>query len=387
MVPPNQEEISVGQSILLSATYVDPNDADTHNYEWTVTDESANGQLVAEGTDPTFTFTPEAAGDYTITYVVSDLNGGTGTTTVQIEANAGPLYVTPPASTQQSAAEGESTSFDLGGLNVSEAGPFDVTVQWGDLQTSSFTVDAGGELTYSHTYDYEGAYTISETITDSSGASTNFTFAENSITVIDQPVFVTPVPVSAVVGAPTGTVLVATFTDPEGADPVGDYTASVSSADPNFTTGNITYEDGVFSVYADLTFDQAGSDSITVTISHLNSEPTTIVTSAAVAQAVSTTTLATPSSIVYGRSTTWTATVTGYETLGETVSFYFGAVNPADQIGTAAIFSVGNINEAVLNVSGLPTNSGYSLTAVYGGDTNNEEATSNTVTQVVTPAP
>ena len=91
--------------------------------------------------------------------------------------------------------------------------------------------------------------------------------------------------------------------------------------------------------------------------------------------------------MVYGQTATWTATVTGYETPTGTVSFYFGAVNPADLVGTANLFVAGGVDEAILNVSGLPASSGYSVTAVYNGDTSNEGSTSNTVTQVVTPAP
>ena len=62
------------------------------------------------------------------------------------------------------------------------------------------------------------------------------------VVVADQPVVVTPVPVSAAVGVPTGNVLVATFTDPEGADPVSDYSASILVQDPVAATGTITYD-------------------------------------------------------------------------------------------------------------------------------------------------
>ena len=370
----------------LTGTYTDPDTNDTHSYAWSATD--ANGQMVADGTDPSFTFTPPSAGVYTVTYVVSDPNGGSGTASVQITASATDFAVTPPA-TQQSAVEGQSTTFDLGQLIVAEPGPFSVSVQWGDGQSSSFSVPAAGPLSDAHTYSYEGDYTITEMITDSSGASTTITLPANSVVVADQPVVVTPVPVSAAVGVPTGNVLLATFTDPEGADPVSDYSASILVQDPDAAAGTITYDSstGVFSVFGDLTFGQAGSETITITISHLDAQPATIVTYATVGTATSTTVLAAPSSVVYGQTATWTATVTGYETPTGTVSFYFGAVNPADLVGTANLFVAGGVDEAILNVSGLPASTGYSVTAVYNGDTSNEGSTSNTVTQVVTPAP
>ena len=59
---PNQT-IPAGQSVTLTGTYVDPDANDTHSYAWTATD--ASGQVVADGTNPTFTFTPPSAGIYT----------------------------------------------------------------------------------------------------------------------------------------------------------------------------------------------------------------------------------------------------------------------------------------------------------------------------------
>ena len=88
--------------------------------------------------------------------------------------------------------------------------------------------------------------------------------------------------------------------------------------DPVVSRGGITYNDAthVFSVYANLTFGQAGTETYTVTISHGNSQPTTIIGSATVSPAVSTTTLTSSPSIVYGQTATLTATVSGYETTG-----------------------------------------------------------------------
>ena len=381
----SNQTISAGQSVTLTGTFVDPDADDTHTYAWTAADSS--GQVVADGTNSSFTFTPPGAGTYTVTYVVADQNGGSGTASVQISATATPFAVTPPA-IQQNAVEGQSTTFNLGQLEVAEPGPFSVSVQWGDGQSSSFSVSAGGPLSYAHTYSYEGGYTITETVSDGSGSSTTVVFPENSVAVTDQPVVATPVAVSAAVGVPTGNVLLATFTDPEGADPVSDYSASILVQDPAAATGTITFDPstGVFSVYGDLTFGQAGSQVLTIRISHLDAQPTTIVTYATVGTATSSTVLAAPSSVVYGQTATWTATVSGYETPSGSVSFYFGPVNTADLVGTAALFATGGVDEAILNVSGLPASSGYAVTAVYNGDGSSQGSTSNTVTQVVTPA-
>ncbi len=287
--------------------------------------------------------------------------------------------------------EGESTTFDLGGLNASEAGPFTVTVQWGDNQSSSFVQSGSGALDLAHIYSDEGMYTISETVSDTSGVSTAITFA-NPVVVVDQPVVVAapPVPLSGTLGTPTGNVLVATFTDPEGADSVDAYKATITVGDPTEPAGTITYDcaSGVFSVYANLTFDQPGSESITVTISHGEAQVGTTVIYASVAPASSSTVLATPSSVQYGQTATFTATVTGYGTPTGTVAFYSGAVNSADQIGSGTLSIVNGQNEATYSTASLSVSGGpYAITAVYSGDTDNQGSYSNLASQIVTPAP
>ena len=220
--------------------------------------------MVAEGSSSSFTFTPGNAGVYTISYTVSDQNGGSGSASMQVTALAVPPVLTAPTAAQ-SEVEGESATINLGSLTVAGSGPWTVTVQWGDQSSSTFSPAGSGPLSLSHAYSYEGSYTISETVTEFDGDTTSITFP-NPIVVSDQPVAVTAVPVAATIGVPTGTVLVATFTDPEGADPVSDYSASIEWDDPTTTTGTISYDSstGVFSVYGSQTFDQAGTVPFTV---------------------------------------------------------------------------------------------------------------------------
>ncbi len=89
----------------------------------------------------------------------------------------------------------------------------------------------------------------------------------------------------------------------------------------------------------------------------------------------------------YGQSVTFTATVTGSGTPTGTVTFYAGAVNPADQIGIGTLSVVDGQEEATFSTSTLTVSgSPYAITAVYGGDANNQGSTSNAISQTVNKA-
>ncbi|MGA2966194.1 MAG: protease pro-enzyme activation domain-containing protein [Terriglobales bacterium] len=84
---------------------------------------------------------------------------------------------------------------------------------------------------------------------------------------------------------------------------------------------------------------------------------------------------ASASTIVSGASVTFTATVTGASPTG-TVTFY----NGASMLGTPATLSAG---VATLTTTGVVTVGSDSISAVYGGDANNQGSTSNTLTETV----
>ncbi len=58
----------------LSGTFSDPGTADTHTQAWSVS--ASNGQVIADGSGATFSFTPNDNGTYTVTYTVTDDDGG-----------------------------------------------------------------------------------------------------------------------------------------------------------------------------------------------------------------------------------------------------------------------------------------------------------------------
>ena len=99
---------------------------------------ASSGQQIADGTGPTFTFTPGNAGTYTVTFTVIDPNvGWDRPTSVITSLDVPPVLTAPTAS--QSAYAGVSTSINLGTLAVKGVGPFTDTIHWGDGQTSTFS--------------------------------------------------------------------------------------------------------------------------------------------------------------------------------------------------------------------------------------------------------
>ena len=104
-----------------------------------------------------------------------------------------------------------------------------------------------------------------------------------------------------------------------------------------------------------------------------------------------TTISAAPSSSVYGQAATFTATLSvnapGSGTPTGTVTFFDGAVNPSDQIGTGTLStSSSGVTTATFSTASLPAGT-YAITAVYGGDTDDEGSTSSVVSQSITPEP
>ena len=70
---PNQTAYA-GDAITLAGSFIDPLDSDTHTYVWHVI--ASNGQSIADGTAPSFTFSASDAGTYTVAFTVSDPSGG-----------------------------------------------------------------------------------------------------------------------------------------------------------------------------------------------------------------------------------------------------------------------------------------------------------------------
>ncbi len=139
-------------------------DAAALAYTWEITD--ASSATVASGTGDTVSWTPDNDGAYTLSAIVTDPQGATGTASLSLTIdNVAPevLTMTGPATGD----EGSSLSF---AATVDDAGSADVaglvtTWDWGD----SSAIDTG--LTPSHTFADDGTFTVTVTVTDAGGAS------------------------------------------------------------------------------------------------------------------------------------------------------------------------------------------------------------------------
>ena len=260
---PNQT-VDEGTPVTLNASFVDPDDADTLTYDWHVV--STNDQVIADGTGPSFTFTPGNAGTYTVTLTV-DGSEGSGTAQVVVTSLAVAPTLTPPSSSENTdVVEGIAATVQLGTLSAAGIGPWSVTVQWGDGQSSQFTTTSIGALADTHTYQKAGGLTITETIAEAYGDAVTDSFPIN---VLEPAPVVAGVSVLAVVGESTGSLPVATFTDPAGALPLADFAATINWGDnTSASAGTITYNSstGIFTVDGTHTYNVVGVYTVKVTV-------------------------------------------------------------------------------------------------------------------------
>jgi hypothetical protein len=282
-------------------------------------------------------------------------NGATTTNFTLPVALLLPPVVTPVAPT---ATEGTAlTNVPVATFtdpNGNHTGSYTALITWGDgAQTAGVVTgpDAGGKYTVSgtHTYAEEGPVTLSVAVTDTytslnvsaNGISSAPDFYANatgssSITVGDPSVVgIGGFVFNTTVGVSTGTVTVATFTDPAGAEALANYSASIDWGDAGTSTGTITGPvAGVFTVTGSHTYTTVNTFNIKVTISHETSTPVVVNDTANVANstsAVTNVTSTTPNG-VYGLNKTVLVDVT------------FNAVETVSGVPQIALNSGGTAN-------------------------------------------
>ena len=163
-----------------------------------------------------------------------------------------------------------TTFFSLGSFSdtTANANSWLVDINWGDSTAhTTFTTASPGTLAnQTHTYGEEGSYTVTETITDFTNQSTARTFTVN---VSDPPVVAAPVAsLNGVEGASLTNSLVATFTDPGGAESNSDYSATIEWGDGVTDSGIIGNSGGHFGVAGTHIYSEQGTYGIKVTIHH-----------------------------------------------------------------------------------------------------------------------
>lgn len=236
------------------------NDTDPDGDPLTVTSATApNGTVVIEA-DGTLTYTPDANfnGSDTITYEISDGNGGVSTAIVV-------LTVTPvndvPVAVDDGAATNEDTPVTINVLgNDSDADGDPLTVTSATSPDGTVTINPDGTIVFTPNADFNGATTISYAISDGNGGTATATVNVTVAPVNDAPV---ANPDSATTPEDT-TVNIA---------PLGNDTDI--DGDPLIVTSAVA-ENGIVAINPDGTVDYTpdadfnGTDTITYTISDGN---------------------------------------------------------------------------------------------------------------------
>jgi PKD repeat protein len=194
--------VDEGQTVTLTADFHElGTDDGPFGFLWQVT--SSSGQAIADGTEPTFAFTPRDDGAYSVTLTVTDKDAASSQATMTVTArNVAPVLTT--AGTQSTPEGALLTVVDLGTFSDPAFGPgetFEWTIDWGDgtaQDSGPVSIDAAGgpgtatqgSFDGTHTYADDGRYTVTVSLVDDDGGRVVRTFAvdvQNVAPVIDLP--------------------------------------------------------------------------------------------------------------------------------------------------------------------------------------------------------
>jgi len=213
-------------------------------------------------------------GSYALSVTIHHDN--TADVTVAGTATVSDPAVVTTAGASQSAVEGAGSTFTLATFTdpggVEALGDYSATINWGDGSSSAGTIVYNAStgvftVTGAHAYADDGSYTAGVSVAHDSApvAGANVAVAVSDPSVLA----VGGLNLAASEGAALGTPVLATFTDPGGAEPVGDYSAVVNWGDGATSAGTINYlGNGNFTVTGGHTYAEEGADIASVTIQH-----------------------------------------------------------------------------------------------------------------------
>ena len=155
--------VEEGTAVSLTAGFADPGPLDAHTYLWQVTTE--NGQLLPDGTDAAFGFTPVDEGVYTVTLTVTDDDGGVGTktTVVTVRNAARDVYAGEDLTVGEGTLVWLTSSFlDPGILDTH-------TFSWVVVSNNGDIVPVGSAPAFQFQARNDGNYTVTLTVRDNAG--------------------------------------------------------------------------------------------------------------------------------------------------------------------------------------------------------------------------
>ncbi len=168
------------------------NDSDVDGDTLSITTATSPNGTVVVNPDGTITFTPAANfnGPTTITYTISDGNGGTATATINITVDG--VNDTPVAN-PSTATTNEDTPVIVPVLaNDTDADGDPLTVSSASAPNGTVTINANGTVTYTPNANFNGTDTITYTISDGRGGFSTSTVTVTVVAVNDAPT-VTPI--------------------------------------------------------------------------------------------------------------------------------------------------------------------------------------------------
>ncbi len=259
------QSVFENQLVNLSGAFSDAGVFDTHTLNWSVV--SSNGQVIADGFGAGYSFVPEDDGVYTVTFIVTDSDGGVGSDTVIVTVNNQPPV---PTISGAPSSNDEGSPISLTG-SATDASSLDTFSYAWTVTKDGNAFASGAGSNFGFTPDDNGLYVVTLAATDDDAGTG---FASQTIIVHN----VAPLNVdagvdqTALAGEPIS--LNGLFSDPGSADthsfnwhvvdeagnPVGDYAGQYSSFTP--------VAPGVYTI-AFLVLDDdggLGTDSLTLTV-------------------------------------------------------------------------------------------------------------------------
>ncbi len=154
-----------GDAITVTGSYHDPGANDTHTLLWEVA--SDNGQTIPGGDGASISFTPEDDGIYTVSYTVTDNDGGESTEVLTISVDNAAPTVDVPSSAELN--EGDTLTMS-GSFADPGTDTWTATVDYGDGTLSEdVTLSTDETFDLSHVYADDGTYTAVVTVEDEDG--------------------------------------------------------------------------------------------------------------------------------------------------------------------------------------------------------------------------
>ena len=160
----DDQTVNEGSGVTLNGSFTDPGN-DSYSILWHVV--ASNGQVIEDGHGSGFGFTAVDNGTYTVTYTVTDDDGGVGSDVAMVTVN----NVAPTANAGEDRTVNEASLVSLTGAR-SDPGALDtMSCLWHVVASNGQSVIDGHGDHFSFTPVDNGAYTVYFTVTDKDGGS------------------------------------------------------------------------------------------------------------------------------------------------------------------------------------------------------------------------